>query len=242
MIARDIKARKQHEAQLRVTEQALRQSQAHLRRLARHQQHQQEQERAAIAREIHDELAQSLTSLHMDIAWLAGRLPTNPEAHDRLQAMATQVEALDKAVHRIAMELHPRLLDDLGLIEALRSQVDKLNTSSIKTTLSVKGEYRKLPSETDVIVFRFIQEALSNVKRHSEASEVVVELDFESEMINIKVQDNGKGIALPKPVSKLTAMNKFGIIDMQERARMLDGTFEISSEQMVPRLFSLFKA
>jgi signal transduction histidine kinase len=84
----------------------------------------QEQERAALAREIHDEVAQALTGLHMDMTWPAGQLSTKSEAHNRLQTMRTQLHDLDTAVHRMAMTLRPRLLDDLGLLAAIEWQLE----------------------------------------------------------------------------------------------------------------------
>ena len=103
-------------------------------------------------------------------------------------------------------------------------------TQFLLTQLIVNGESRDLPAEFNVIIFRFVQEALSNVERHSQATEVQVSIDFDVDMIRLKVQDNGKGFILPKPVGKLIADKKLGIIGMQERASMMGGTFNIYSK------------
>jgi signal transduction histidine kinase len=190
-----------------------------------------EDERKYIARELHDESIQDLVAIANRMQSLIDKngKTLSRDVNEQIELSRDTVFRVSEDLRRLSANLRPSVLDDLGLIEALRSLVDKFSASSARATLVVEGESRKLPADVDVVVFRFIQEALSNIKRHSGATEAVVKLGFGSETVNIQVQDNGKGIVLPEPLSKLTEMNKFGIIGMQERARILDGNFEINS-------------
>jgi PAS domain S-box-containing protein len=226
MIGRDITARKQHEAQLRATERALRQSQTLLRRLTLHQQQLQEQERAAMAREIHDEVAQALTSLHMDTAWLAARLVANPETHTRLQTMLTQLHDLDTAMHHMAMTLHPRLLDDLGLLAAIEWQLDDMRQrTGMPYVLQAPSEDIPLDLAHATALFRIFQEALTNVVRHAQASQVIVQVGCDSEAVRLTVSDNGQGMTRTQRRSG----QALGLIGMRERAQLWDGMVTIKS-------------
>jgi PAS domain S-box-containing protein len=228
VINRDITLRTQHEAQLNVNEQALRQSQAQLRRLVRHQQQRQEQERAAMAREIHDELAQTLTSLHMDIAWLSTHLSSTPATHERLQAITSQVHDLDTAAHRIAMELHPRLLDDLGLLAAIEWQLEDVQRRvGLLYALQVPAAAIPLEPARATALFRVFQEALSNVVRHAQASQVTVRIVQDPKGVCLSVIDNGKGI----PPARRRERTALGLLGMHERARLWDGKVTIKGSR-----------
>lgn len=208
-------------------EQALRQSQSQLRRLARHQEEQQEHERARIAREIHDELAQTLTGLHMDIAWLTRQPRVEPHVHDRLRAMAVQLDDLDKAVHRIAMELRPRLLDDLGLLAAIEWQLQEVQQrTGLAYTLQMPREERPMDPRQATAMFRIFQEALTNVVRHAGASRVEVRVTEAPEGVCLEVVDNGKGITPTQP----THRQALGILGMHERAQLWGGAVIIAGE------------
>jgi PAS domain S-box-containing protein len=228
MIARDITARKQREVQLRATEKALRQSHAQLQRLARHQQHLQEQERAAIAREIHDEVAQTLTTLQLDIAWLAERLTTDPTAHDSLQAMASQVAALDRSMHRIAMELRPGLLDDLGLLAAMEWQLEETQRrTGLPYTFQVPAQEILLNADRRTALFRIFQEAVTNVVRHAHASHLTVHIVQDPEAVSLTVSDNGTGMT-PAQLNDRAAL---GLLGMRERAQLWGGSVTIFTGQ-----------
>lgn len=225
-IVHDITAQKQREARLQETERALRRSQAQLRRVMKHQQHLQEQERAVMAREIHDELAQTLTVLQMDIAWLANQMTLSPDTSERLQAMATQVESLDDAMHRIAAALHPRLLDDLGLVAALEWQLEEmLRRAGLAYTLQVSPEELLLDSDRATTLFRISQEVLTNVLRHANASRVEVCVSQDAEAVCLEVRDNGRGI----DPAQLKGRQSLGILGMHERARLWGGEVSLQS-------------
>ena len=228
MIVRDITAHKQREVRLQETERALRRSQAQLRRVMKHQQHLQEQERAMIAREIHDELAQIMTVMQMDIAWLADQTTRQPEVSERLHVMATQVEALDDAMHRIAMALHPRLLDDLGLVAALEWQLEEtLRRAGLTYTLQVPPEKLCLDAERATALFRIFQEALTNVLRHASASQVAVRVFQDAANVRLDIRDNGRGI----DPAQLNGRQSLGILGMRERAQLWGGRVSLQSHR-----------
>jgi PAS domain S-box-containing protein len=227
MICRDITARKQREAQLRDTEQALRQSQTQLRRLAWRQHQKQEQERKRMAQEIHDELTQSLTLLHIDLAWLMERPGITPEVQERLQAIVAQVNDLDQVMHRIAMELRPPLLDDLGLLAALEWQLEEIHRRTDLTyTLQLPSAFLSLDPDRATVVFRIFQEALTNVIRHAKASHVDVQVIQDGEVIVLVVRDNGKGISAGQQAHR----NALGLLGMRERAELWGGEVRVTGQ------------
>lgn len=227
IMSRDITARKQTEAQLRQAEQALRESQTQLRRLVRHQHEQQEHERTRLARAIHDELAQVTTSMRLDIAWLTERLTAAADVHDRLRALSAQVDDLDRGVHRIGMELRPRLLDDLGLLAAIEWQLQEVQQrAGLAYTLQTPREEMPMHPELATAVFRIFQEALTNVVRHAGASQVDVRVNEVAEGIRLEIVDNGKGITQ----TQQTHRRALGILGMRERAQLWGGAVTIEGK------------
>lgn len=193
-----------------------------------------EDERKRIARELHDDTIQSLLAL-------ANRLQYDFEIHREDNSMLANAEqapglyvesiySIVEEIRKMSMDLRPSILDDFGLLDALRWLVDKMEGNTLKTKLVIDGTIRKFSPETDVILFRFIQEALNNVKRHSKASQVTVFISFNEETVSVNIQDNGIGFDLPKAVTALSSKGKLGIIGMQERARLLRGIFNVSSK------------
>lgn len=228
VIVRNVTAHKQREDRLRATEQALRQSHTRLRRLARHQQQMQERASARMAREIHDELAQLLTSLQIDIAWLMQQRPLAPAMQERLRSMSAQIDHLDKAVHRIAMELHPRLLDDLGLLAAIEWRLEEVQQhTGLTYDLQVPSEpLSELDADRTAALFRIFQEALTNVVRHAEASRVAVWVRQDAEDVYLEIMDNGKGIA----AAQQNHRDALGLLGMHERAQMWGGEVHVDSQ------------
>src|SRR5439155_11877562 len=159
-------AKKAHQAQ-----QDLHSSREQLRQLAMYLQNAQEQERARIARELHDELAQPLTSLKMDLTWLARRAVTTPTAwHEHLTAMTTVIDTLSESVRRIGTKLRPNILDNVGLEAAMEWQLKEVcERASLTYTLQMPEKEVTLGPARATAVFRIFQEALTNVIRHAEA-------------------------------------------------------------------------
>jgi len=206
-------------------EQALRSSHEQLRQLATYLQNAQEQERTRIARELHDDLAQMLTSLRMDVTWLARRAATAPPVwHEHLTNMATTIDTLNRAVHRIGTELRPNVLDALGLAAAVEWQAQEVcQRAGLTYTMHMPTEELTIDRARATAVFRIFQEALTNVVRHAEAGHVVVRLVQHPEAVRLEVVDNGKGVTQ----EQLTDGASLGLVGMRERARLWGGEVTI---------------
>jgi signal transduction histidine kinase len=133
-------------------------------------------------------------------------------------------------VHRFSQALRLSVLDDLGLIPALRSLVNGLQERyGTRTELAVKGVERRLTPEVETAIFRIVQEALNNVGKHAQASEVCVTMEFREAGVGLTILDNGRGFDLTASVDALPRAGKLGLAGMRERARLLGGTFSIVS-------------
>lgn len=208
-------------------EHALRSSREQLRHLATHLQNAQEQERAYIARELHDDLAQALTSMRLDVSWLAGRALTAPaEWRARLDTIATTIDTLHQTIRRIGTELRPNVLDALGLTAAIEWQLQEIQQRTELTyTLQKPAQELTLEQACATSVFRIFQEAVTNIVRHAEASHIYVRLEQHANAVLLEVVDNGKGIAR----RQVTDRNSLGILGMRERARLWGGYVTINS-------------
>jgi len=192
----------------------------------------QENERKRIARELHDDTTQSL----LVIANRAQSLLNDSgfkvilQVREQVEWIRNEVLNLMENVRRLSLDLRPSILDDLGLLSALRWLVNRLTQEgAIDAKIAVEGLHRKLTPEISNHLFRIAQEALSNVRHHSEATQVVVTLEFTPETIKLTVRDNGKGFLL-QDISKWAMDGKLGMIGIQERIRLLNGFLNIDSE------------
>ncbi|MHB0972105.1 MAG: HAMP domain-containing sensor histidine kinase [Thermoanaerobaculia bacterium] len=203
---------------------SLRQSRDQLRHLSRRLLGIQEEERLRIAREVHDELGQALTALKIDLQQLSGRSGPLDES---LAGLARTIDEIVDLVRRIATDLRPAILDDLGIAAALEQQLRWLRESAgIRTTLEIPRE-PALDRLTSATVYRIAQEALSNVARHAHASEVSVSLHIEGGAAVVEVRDNGRGIAKEAIASR----RSLGLIGIRERTELLGGTVAVSGRE-----------
>ncbi len=223
----EIAQRQRAADQAQQAEEALRSSREQLRQLATHIQNVQEQERASIARELHDDLAQALTSLRLDVSWLAGRALTAPAVwRERLTSIAATIDALHQTVRRIGTELRPNVLDALGLTAALEWQLQEIQQRTDLTyTLQKPAEELTLDQARATALFRIFQEAVTNIVRHAEASHISVRLVQHANAVLLEVTDNGKGISR----RQITDRNSLGMLGMRERARLWGGYVTINS-------------
>jgi len=213
-------------------EDATRQSQQQLRALSAHLQTIREEERTRIAREIHDELGQVLTGLKMELSLLEESW-SESTPHDArtlnegaFQRMRSLVDGSIQTVRKIATELRPMMLDNLGLSAAIEWQAEEfLKISGIPCEVSLPEDEMSLDRDTSTALFRILQESLTNIVRHAKASRVSVHLWNENYMTVLQVQDDGVGI--PAHLVKGTA--SFGLLSMKERALMLGGTVDVMS-------------
>ena len=196
----------------------------------------QESERLRIARELHDDTAQALTGLSRRLDMLVDTLPSNDdqlpeEMSKRLEELREQSDRILEGVRRFSRDLRPPVLDDLGLLPALKWLATALEEQhGIAANIGVLGEQHRLPDDVELALFRIAQEALSNVRKHSGASAVELTVDFRGGEMTMVIADNGKGFELPRSTSDLTTSGKLGIIGMQERTRLLGGTLAVHSE------------
>ena len=193
----------------------------------------QEEERKRIARELHDDVAQSilLLSRRLDILISGGthKPPKKPPVSklEDIQAIANEAY---RSLQRYARDLRPSILDQMGLVAALNWLAEDLGKElRIKTTVKA-DKLPPLPSETELAMFRIAQEALNNVRRHAKASEIDITVKCESNNVKMTITDNGKGFSTPKLTGDLAKEGKLGILGMEERARLIGGKIQIKSE------------
>src|SRR6266705_3383465 len=197
-----------------------------LRALAARLQSVREEERTSIAREIHDELGQACTAIKMDLA-LIGRKTTKRQTHLRakVDSASRLVDDMIVTLRRIASELRPRTLDDLGLTAALESQAQEFEShTGIRCHLSLPQEPLTLDSERSTAIFRIFQESLTNVARHAHATRVEARLERKADQLIFQVRDNGRGF----DPAEAKARKSLGLVGMQERALILNGELKIA--------------
>lgn len=223
--ARLYAASQQEVAERKRTEEELRQSHEQLRNLSAHIESVTETERTSIAREVHDELGQALTAIKMDLSWLNKRLPKEQEAIiKKTGEMSRLIGTTIQMVKRISTKLRPGVLDDLGLMAAIEWQVQEFQERTrIKCELPAEGEDINLDRDLATAVFRILQEALTNVARHANATRVEVNLKEGDGQLVLQVRDNGKGIT----EKQIAHPKSFGLIGMRERARSWNGSIKI---------------
>lgn len=193
-----------------------------LRALAARLQKVREEERTKIAREIHDELGQALTGLKMDIAWMKDRLPRDHNFRDQCASVIHGIDGTLSTVRRIATDLRPSVLDELGLAAALewQGQVFEARTGiEVVMNLSIDGGV--IPDDLGSSAFRILQESLTNVARHARATRVDIRLRQTADQLTLEVSDDGIGI----PKERLEGTESLGIIGMRERALACGGQF-----------------
>jgi PAS domain S-box-containing protein len=211
--------------ELKGAEEQVLSSRNQLRRLGAHLEKVREEERAHVAREIHDQLGQELTGLKMDLAWCAGKIPPELKAlAERTKSMIGQVDGTVQTIRKIASELRPGILDDLGLIPALEWQAGEFQgRSGIPCTFSPGAGERPLDIGRTTALFRIFQETLTNVARHARATRVEAALRWEPDRVGLEVADNGVGM----PDATAEQRESFGILGMNERAMMYGGELSI---------------
>jgi signal transduction histidine kinase len=191
----------------------------------------QESERKRIARELHDDTIQSLVGLSRQLEALAiSDGPLSDEGAERIQELQQATGEVIKRVRRFSQDLRPSILDDLGLLPTLEELTADLNhQDGLHAEFRVKGEERRLSSEMELTLFRIVQEALNNVRRHAEATHVVTTVELSDSVVTVKIEDDGKGFNPPTLTDHPTTTGKLGLIGMHERARLLGGSLSVNS-------------
>ena len=134
-------------------------------------------------------------------------------------------------MHAFSHEPRPDVLDRLGLVSALELLTDELDSESgIKACTELVNSEKRLSPEAELVLFRIAQEALRNIRKHSQATEALVRIEFNSDKVKLTITDNGTGFELPEILGDLVGKGKLGLIGMKERVRLLDGTFSAESK------------
>ncbi len=209
-------------------EMTLEESREQLRNLTMHLESVKEEERALIAREIHDELGQVLTALKMELTWLGKKIPSDQQILiEKVTMMRALIDGTIKTVKEITAKLRPSLLDDLGLAAAVEWHAQEFQDRTgirCRMKISPSEERFVLDKERSTALFRIFQEALTNAARHSGATRVSGRLYKDNRRIEMSLQDNGQGITK----EQIYHSESYGIIGMRERVRFLGGNLEIS--------------
>jgi signal transduction histidine kinase len=205
----------------------LEQSSRTLRNLARHMDKVREEEKAFLAREIHDELGHTLTALNLGIRRLSRKLTDGVSVSSKvLEELRSLVTDATRTSRRIMSDLRPGVLEDLGLIAAIEWLVQEFqNHSGIICTVKAAELPVKLDNDAAISLFRITQEALTNAAKHAEASTVTVEVGYQGKWLALKISDDGKGMQ----IASSNGENSMGLQSMNERALAIGGKLELES-------------
>ena len=206
--------------------------QENLRFLVQQSNRAQEEERKRIAQELHDDTVQSLIVHCQEIDYIATGIKGLPQkAREHLEELHQGANSIMQEVRRLSQDLRPAALDTLGLVPALRWLASSAaGYSGVDIKVTVVGKERKLPEETELVIFRIAQEALRNVWKHAQTASAEVILEFSSGGTRITVADKGRGFSLPRDIGNLARDSKLGLAGMQERAQLVGGTLKVFSE------------
>jgi signal transduction histidine kinase len=187
----------------------------------------QELERRRISRELHDDLSQKIATLSVAISRLKRRLPlSDTEIIDELDDLRQKTNSLTNEIRRLSHQLHPAVLEHLGLVTALESYIGHFqDEEQIDVRLTAELGEERVPFQTSICIYRVAVEALRNVSRHSGAASAVISLTRENGSLELRVSDSGKGF----DVDAFRKGGGLGLISIEERLRLLRGSCEINS-------------
>jgi signal transduction histidine kinase len=186
-----------------------------------------EEERRRIAREIHDELGQSLTAIKIELSSLLFEWPAEQKPSSRVETITTLVDQTIQSVRKISTELRPGILDALGLVAAVEWAAEEFETrTGTKCRVDLPDDALQIDQQQATAIFRILQETLTNVARHADATQVDIRLAREDGRLSLNVQDNGQGIT----EEQISASGSLGILGMRERVSLLGGEFLIAGE------------
>lgn len=213
---------------LEQTEKELKRSMNSLQELTRHLEEVREDERKKIAMDLHDDLGQMITAINMDLAWLGRNVPDGlPHLTSKIASTRELLNETIQKVQKISAGLRPGMLDILGLIPAIRWQINEFKKSTgIRCYTKITPDQFDIDPALSIIIFRLVQEALTNVTRHAEASKLRLELLKVKENIFLTINDNGKGI----PLAALEDKHSYGIAGMKDRVSSCGGNISFGGK------------
>lgn len=183
-----------------------------------------EESKKQLSRELHDEFGQAMTSILLQLKLLQ-REQNIEVIHDRIGGLRYLTQQTIEDVRRLSMNLRPAVLENLGLVAALEWYIEDFRRySGIEIDFTSPRPKVRLPNEIEIVVYRAVQESLTNVVRHAEASHVAVTLQFDENCLNLHIEDNGKGMN-PQDIQ-----SGLGLLGMEERVNLLQGEFNLNSE------------
>lgn len=191
----------------------------------------QEKERKRIARELHDDTIQELLLLTRELDELASTFKgLSKDERKRVNELWHRTNAITEGIRRLSQDLRPPTIDSLGLLSSLKwlARKTKENTG-IEVNVGSLGDERRADPDSELLLFRIVQESLNNVWRHSQATSVHIIIEFHDAVIKIIIRDNGRGFRVPDAMGSLAEAGKLGLVGMQERARLLSGSVTIKS-------------
>ena len=190
----------------------------------------QEEERKRIARDLHDDTVQTLIAIGQRIELIKGFADNPTEVRSRLSDLRTMVTTAITSVRQFSRDLRPLTLEDLGLAAAMQYLVNQLEQNDgIEVTLEIQGEVADIPNDMEIAIYRILQEALNNVRKHAHATKVSVLARFTPRQIRLSVRDNGRGFDVPDDITDFTSSGNFGLMGLQERAQLFGGSIKIKS-------------
>ncbi len=221
-VALDITEKKRSENELRETRERL-------ERLSHRLMEIQETERRDVARELHDEIGQALTAVKINLQTMQINQPSDSQK----EYIRESIQIVDRAildVRNLSVALRPSILDDLGLIAALRWYLDRIALrAGFVGHFAARGMTARPPALIETTCFRLVQEALTNIVRHSHAQNVYIKLSKGKQNLQLTIKDDGSGFNVSEAKEKALAGGSFGVLGMQERVYLIGGKFEIHS-------------
>jgi PAS domain S-box-containing protein len=200
----------------------------------------QDEERRHIARELHDSAGQTLTVLGINLAQLAQKAGRNaPELAGEAEQIQETVQQLHREIRTTSYLLHPPLLDENGLYSAVSWYVQGLlERSDLEVHLDMSKDFGRLPREMELVIFRLVQECLTNIHRHSESKTASIRISREANQITLDIRDQGKGMSPERLVEIRSGRSGVGITGMRERLRQFEGTMNIESNRSGTRVLT----
>lgn len=191
----------------------------------------QEEERKRISRELHDLIAQTLTGINLQLALFKSKAVSDAaDFQKKIELTQQLIESSVNTVHRFARDLRPAVLDDLGLIAALKSHLESfMKDTGIRVSLTAFAEVRQLSIDTRTVLYRVAQEALCNIAEHAQASHTEVKIRQQQQTVCMEIHDNGKGFEVNDDAFFGMQSKRLGLLGMRERVEMIDGKFRVES-------------
>jgi len=224
--------------ELRVRERTveLRRRNCEIQELSRRLLRAQDRERRRLARELHDSTGQLLVTLTVNLALLKSEVETvNPRIEQLIGEVNSTAQEINRQLRTLSYLLHPPLLDEAGLVSALKWYIDGFTRrSDIKVTLNIPANLERYTPDMEITIFRIIQESLTNIHRHSGSKTAQVRITHDSEQVRLEIGDQGKGIQDGENASETLSAARpgVGILGMQERVRQFGGTFDFTSSAL----------